>query len=117
MANYNEGSDNRLFDKNIIELFGKIFFKNDDVIVNNINEEDTLTLDKGLKNLERLEKEFYGENRPKRNRILPHKREVDYYTENLAKKKEKERDSRESKNTNIIDMTIDDADIDIDMEK
>ena len=115
MANYNEGSDNRLFDKNIIELFGKIFFKNDDVIVNNINEEDTLTLDKGLKNLERLEKEFYGENRHKRKMILPHKREVDYYTENLAKKKE--RDSKESKNINIIDMTIDDADIDIDMEK
>ena len=117
MANYNEGSDNRLFDKNIIELFGKIFFKNDDVIVNNINEEDTLTLDKGLKNLERLEKEFYGENRHKRKMILPHKREVDYYTENLAKKKEKEkeRDSKESKDTNIIDMTIDDADID--MEK
>lgn len=117
MANYNEGSDNRLFDKNIIELFGKIFFKNDDVIVNNINEEDTLTLDKGLKNLERLEKEFYGENRHERKMILLHKREVDYYTENLAKKKEKEkeRDSKESKDTNIIDMTIDDADID--MEK
>ena len=117
MANYNEGSDNRLFDKNIIELFGKIFFKNDDVIVNNINEEDTLTLDKGLKNLERLEKEFYGENRHKRKMILPHKREVDYYTENLAKKKEKERDSKESKNTNIIDMTIDDADIDMEKSK
>ena len=28
MANYNEGSDNRLFDKNIRELIGKIFFKN-----------------------------------------------------------------------------------------
>ena len=115
MANYNEGSDNRLFDKNIIELFGKIFFKNDDVIVNNINEEDTLTLDKGLKNLERLEKEFYGENRHKKKIILLHKREVDYYTENLSKNKEKEKDSNGSINTNIIDMTIDDADID--MEK
>ena len=113
MANYNEGSDNRLFDKNIIELFGKIFFKNDDVIVNNINEEDTLTLDKGLKNLERLEKEFYGENRHKRKMILPHKREVDYYTENLSKKKEKEKDSKGSINTNIIDITVED----IDMEK
>ena len=115
MANYNEGSDNRLFDKNIIELFGKIFFKNDDVIVNDINEEDGLVLNRGLKNLERLENEFYGENRHKKKIILPHKREVDYYTENLAKKKEKERDSKESKNINIIDMTIDDADID--MEK
>ncbi len=113
MANYNESSDNRLFDKNIRELFGKIFFKNDETIVNDINEEDTIMLDKGLKNLERLEKEFYGENRHKRKIILPHKREVDYYTENLAKKKEK--DSKSSRNTNIIDMTIDDADID--MEK
>ena len=57
----------------------------------------------------------WRQNRNKRKMILPHKRDVDYYTENLAKKKEKERDSKESKNINIIDMTIDDADID--MEK
>mgnify|MGYP000461387638 CR=1 FL=1 len=94
MANYNEGSDNRLFDKNIRELIGKIFFKNDDVIVNAINEEDGLVLNRGLKNLERLENEFYGENRHKKKIILPHKREVDYYTENLSKKKEKEKDSK-----------------------
>lgn len=115
MANYNEGSDNRLFDKNIRELIGKIFFKNDDVIVNDINEEDGLVLNRGLKNLERLEKEFYGENRHKKKIILPHKREVDYYTENLAKKKEKEKDSKGSINANIIDMTVEDKDID--MEK
>ena len=40
MANYNESSDNRLFDKNIRELFGKIFLKNEEGIVNNLNEED-----------------------------------------------------------------------------
>ena len=111
MANYNEGSDNRLFDKNIRELIGKIFFKNDDVIVNDINEEDGLVLNRGLKNLERLENEFYGENRHKKKIILPHKKEVDYYTENLLKKKEKERESKE--NTNTMNITIED----IDMEK
>ena len=111
MANYNEGSHNRLFDKNIIELIGKIFFKNDDVIVNDINEEDGLVLNRGLKNLERLENEFYGENRHKKKIILPHKKEVDYYTENLLKKKEKERESKE--NTNTMNITIED----IDMEK
>ena len=111
MANYNESSDNRLFDKNIRELIGKIFFKNDDVIVNDINEEDGLVLNRGLKNLERLENEFYGENRHKKKIILPHKKEVDYYTENLLKKKEKERESKE--NTNTMNITIED----IDMEK
>ena len=111
MANYNEGSDNRLFDKNIRELFGKIFLKNEEGIVNNLNEEDEEIMKRGLKNLERLEKEFYGEDRYKKKIILPHKREVDYYTENLSKKKEK--DSKGSINSNIIDMTVED----IDMEK
>ena len=44
---------------------------------------------------------------------MPHKKEVDYYTENLSKKKEKEKDSKGSINSNIIDMTVED----IDMEK
>ena len=113
MANYNESSDNRLFDKNIRELFGKIFLKNEEGIVNNLNEEDEEIMKRGLKNLERLENEFYGENRHKKKIILPHKREVDYYTENLSKKKEKEKDSKGSINTNIIDITVED----IDMEK
>ena len=56
MANYNESSDNRLFDKNIRELFGKIFLKNEEGIVNNLNEEDEEIMKRGLKNLERLEK-------------------------------------------------------------
>ena len=111
MANYNESSDNRLFDKNIRELFGKIFLKNEEGIVNNLNEEDEEIMKRGLKNLERLEKEFYGENRHKKKIILPHKKEVDYYTENLLKKKEKERESKE--NTNTMNITIED----IDMEK
>ena len=34
MANYNESSDNRLFDKNIRELFGKIFLKNEESSTN-----------------------------------------------------------------------------------
>lgn len=110
MANYNESSDNRLFDKNIRELFGKIFLKNEEGIVNNLNEEDEEIMKRGLKNLERLEKEFYGE-RYKKKIILPHKKEVDYYTENLLKKKEKERESKE--NTNTMNITIED----IDMEK
>ena len=93
MANYNESSDNRLFDKNIRELFGKIFLKNEEGIVNNLNEEDEEIMKRGLKNLERLEKEFYGEDRYKKKIILPHKKEVDYYTENLLKKKEKEREN------------------------
>ena len=58
MANYNESSDNRLFDKNIRELFGKIFLKNEEGIVNNLNEEDEEIMKRGLKNLERLEKEY-----------------------------------------------------------
>ena len=82
-----------------------------DVIVNDINEEDGLVLKRGLKNLERLENEFYGENRHKKKIILPQKKEVDYYTENLLKKKEKERESKE--NTNTMNITIED----IDMEK
>jgi len=111
MANYNESSDNRLFDKNIRELFGKIFLKNEEGIVNNLNEEDEEIMKRGLKNLERLEKEFYGEDRYKKKIILPHKKEVDYYTENLLKKKEKERESKE--NTNTMNIPIED----IDMEK
>ena len=111
MANYNESSDNRLFDKNIRELFGKIFLKNEEGIVNNLNEEDEEIMKRGLKNLERLEKEFYGEDRYKKKIILPHKKEVDYFTENLLKKKEKERESKE--NTNTMNITIED----IDMEK
>ena len=71
MANYNESSDNRLFDKNIRELFGKIFLKNEEGIVNNLNEEDEEIMKRGLKNLERLEKEFYGEDRYKKKIILP----------------------------------------------
>ena len=106
MANYNESSDNRLFDKNIRELFGKIFLKNEEGIVNNLNEEDEEIMKRGLKNLERLEKEFYGEDRYMKKIILPHKKEVDYYTENLLKKKEKESESKE--NTITMNITIED---------